>query len=35
VVQKLGAQAGLLHREEVDQLLADAPEWYKLTDFEG
>ena len=35
VVQKLGAQAGLLHREEVDQFLADAPEWYKLTDFEG
>jgi ribokinase len=35
VVQKLGAQAGLLHREEVDQLLDDAPEWYKLTDFEG
>lgn len=35
VVQKLGAQAGLLHREEVDQFLADAPDWYKLTDFEG
>lgn len=35
VVQKLGAQAGLLHREEVDAYLADAPDWYKLTDFEG
>ncbi len=35
VVQKLGAQAGLLHREEVSKFLADAPDWYKLTDFEG
>lgn len=35
VVQKLGAQAGLLRREEVNQFLADAPDWYKLTDFEG
>ena len=35
VVQKLGAQAGLLHREEVEKFLAEAPDWYKLTDFEG
>jgi ribokinase len=35
VVQKLGAQAGLLRREEVEQFLADAPDWYKVTDFEG
>jgi len=35
VVQKLGAQAGLLQRHEIDQYLADAPEWYKVTDFQG
>lgn len=35
VVQKLGAQAGLLNREAIEQFLVDAPEWYKLTDFEG
>lgn len=35
VVQKLGAQAGLLHREEVEKFLAAAPDWYKLTDYEG
>ena len=35
VVQKLGAQAGLLRREEVEKFLTDAPDWYKLTDFEG
>ena len=35
VVQKIGAQAGLLRREEIDKYLADAPEWYKLSDFEG
>jgi len=35
VVQKLGAQASLLHREEVEKFLAEAPDWYKLTDFEG
>jgi len=35
VVQKLGAQAGLLHREEVEKFLGEAPDWYKLTDFEG
>lgn len=35
VVQKLGAQAGLLRRDAIEQFLADAPKWYKLTDFEG
>lgn len=35
VVQKLGAQAGLLRREEVEAFLADAPEWYVLTEYEG
>lgn len=35
VVQHLGAQAGLLPREEIEKHLAEAPEWYKLTDFEG
>ena len=35
VVQKIGAQAGLLHREEIEKFLQDAPDWYKVTDFEG
>lgn len=35
VVQKLGAQAGLLHREEVEKFLNEAPDWYKLTEYEG
>jgi ribokinase len=35
VVQKIGAQAGLLGREEVETFLQDAPDWYKVTDFEG
>lgn len=35
VVQKLGAQAGLLRRDELQKFLDEAPEWYKLTDFEG
>lgn len=35
VVQKLGAQAGLLHREEIEKYLADAPDWYKVTEFNG
>ncbi len=35
VVQKIGAQAGLLNRDEITTFLNDAPEWYKLTDFEG
>ncbi len=29
VVQKLGAQAGLLRREEIETYLTEAPEWYK------
>jgi ribokinase len=28
VVQKLGAQAGLLRREEIEKFLAEAPEFY-------
>ena len=35
VVQHIGAQAGLLHREDIEKYLADAPEWYKVTDYEG
>lgn len=35
VVQHVGAQAGLLSREEVKGYLASAPEWYKVTEFEG
>lgn len=31
VVQKLGAQAGLLHQNEIQQYLATAPETYKVT----
>lgn len=34
VVQKLGAQAGLLHKTELEKYLADAPVWYKLTNLE-
>ncbi|MBI5140392.1 MAG: carbohydrate kinase family protein [Candidatus Vogelbacteria bacterium] len=30
VVQKIGARKGLLHREELEKLLASAPETYKL-----
>ncbi|MBP9667730.1 carbohydrate kinase family protein [Candidatus Saccharibacteria bacterium] len=30
VVQKLGAQAGLLRREEIEKYLAEAPEEYRL-----
>jgi len=30
VVQKIGAQAGLLSREEIEQFLANAPEDYKV-----
>ena len=29
VVQKAGAQAGLLKEPELEQLLTNAPEWYK------
>lgn len=35
VVQHLGAQAGLLSREAIEALLAQAPDYYKLTDYEG
>lgn len=35
VVQKVGAQAGLLTRQEIDDYLAKAPEWYKVTDYNG
>lgn len=35
VVQKIGAQTGLLTRAEIDQFLADAPEWYKVVDYSG
>lgn len=35
VVQHIGAQAGLLRRAEIEKYLAEAPEWYKVTDFEG
>lgn len=35
VVQKLGAQAGLLHRDEVEKFLTEAPDWYVVSDFEG
>jgi len=34
VVQKLGAQAGLLHRPEVEKFLAEAPEDYEAKEFE-
>ncbi len=34
VVQKLGAQQGLLHREELEGYLAGAPEEYKVTPIE-
>jgi ribokinase len=33
VVQKLGAQAGLLERKEVEKYLAEAPEWYKAEEY--
>ena len=35
VVQHLGAQAGLLSRDDVAKYLRDAPEDYKVTDFSG
>ncbi len=35
VVQQVGAQTGLLTKEELQQHLEQAPEWYKVTDFEG
>ncbi|MDB5178003.1 MAG: putative Ribokinase [Candidatus Saccharibacteria bacterium] len=33
VVQKMGAQAGLLSREELQKFLSEAPEWYKVSEF--
>lgn len=33
VVQKLGAQAGLLERKEVEKYLAEAPKWYKAEEY--
>jgi len=35
VVQKIGAQAGLLHKDELLKYLAEAPENYKATEIEG
>ncbi|MFZ1249904.1 MAG: carbohydrate kinase family protein [Candidatus Microsaccharimonas sp.] len=35
VVQKIGAQAGLLSRDKISEFLANAPDWYKLSNFEG
>jgi len=29
VVQKVGAQAGLLSEKELDAFLRDSPEWYR------
>lgn len=33
VVQKVGAQAGLLHEKELEEYLRKAPDWYKATSF--
>lgn len=33
VVQKVGAQAGLLNEEEIEELLKKAPDWYKPESF--
>lgn len=35
VVQKLGAQEGLLGREELEKYLSEAPEWYKVEEYKG
>jgi sugar/nucleoside kinase (ribokinase family) len=35
VVQKVGAQAGLLTHSEIEHYLADAPDWYKVQDYTG
>lgn len=32
VVQKLGAQAGLLRKDEIQHYLDEAPDWYKVTE---
>lgn len=34
VVQHIGAQAGLLSREQIDQYLKDAPKNYKVTEYQ-
>lgn len=34
VVQKLGAQAGLLHMEDIQKYLGEAPEWYHPRELE-
>lgn len=33
VVQKLGAQAGLLHKEDLQVYLNEAPEWYRAEEY--
>lgn len=35
VVQHTGAQQGLLTRDELNRYLAEAPEWYKVSEIEG
>ena len=35
VVQKIGAQEGLLHKAELEKYLADAPDFYKLQDYQA
>ena len=35
VVQKLGAQAGLLNKDQIQKWLSKAPEAYRVKDFEG
>ena len=35
VVQRIGAQAGLLNREQIAQYITEAPEWYRLTEYDG
>jgi hypothetical protein len=33
VVQKLGAQAGLLPQKELKKYLKDAPDWYRAKEY--
>lgn len=35
VVQKLGAQAGLLHKDELQKYLDEAPEWYHTSELQA
>ena len=35
VVQHIGAQAGLLKREDLMRYLSEAPDWYKVTELKG